>query len=193
MTDQPSLATPIDDLVTRARAGNRDAENALFERLHARIVSLAKKKVWDEQSAQDIAQETLRTVFEKYRAAEMPQGLLPWVFTVLHNKVGNYLKRRRVEAARHPLGEPSVHWDTVGVSPEGEVAALDLADSLEKALRVATADCRRVFRLLLAGWERREIRAAFGDEPLGTIDSRISRCREKLLRRLEELWKEGER
>ena len=193
MTNSPDLSIAPEDLVPRARAGDRDAENALFERLQARILTLAKKKVWDEEAARDIAQETLRTVFEKYRTAEMPRGLLPWVFTVLHNKVGNYLKHKRVEEARIVRQGPDLHWDTVGVRGEGEQGVIDLTDSIERALRRATPDCRRVFRLLLSGLERSEIRDAFGREPLGTVDSRISRCREKLLRHLEELWRERTR
>ncbi len=191
MTDPTNLTPPIEDLIPRARAGDRDAESALFERLHARILSLAKRKVWDEEAAQDVTQETMRTVLEKYREAEMPRGFLAWVFTILHNKVGNYLKRRRLEIARGAAEDPSMIWETVGVSAEGEIAAIDLRESLEKALRLASAECRKVFALLLSEAGREEIRGAFGGEPIGTIDSRISRCREKLLRHLEGLWKEG--
>ncbi len=187
--ESPKLMAAIEDLIPRARAGDRDAENALFERLRARILALAKKKVWDEHSAEDLAQETLGTVLEKYRTAEMPRGFLAWAFTVLHNKVGNYLKRRRLEVARGAAGDPELTWDTVGVSAEGEIAAIDLEESLEKGLRRSSPECRKVFSLLLSGAGREEIREAFGGEPIGTIDSRISRCRERLLRHLEDLWR----
>jgi DNA-directed RNA polymerase specialized sigma24 family protein len=86
--------------------------------------------------------------------------------------------------------DPEITWETVGLSRDGEIAAIDLTESLEKALRRVTPECRKVFSLLLAEAGREEIRAAFGGEPQGTVDSRISRCREKLLRYLEELWKE---
>jgi RNA polymerase sigma factor (sigma-70 family) len=193
MTPHTGTAERGGDLFLRARAGDRDAENALFERLDARIRALAKRRVWDEQAAEDIAQETLATAFEKFREAEMPRGLLPWVFTILHNKVGNYLKRRRVEAARTPRGAPELHWETAGVSTESEIAVIEFTATLERALRRVSAECRTVFRFLLAGRERSDIRKAFGNEPLGTIDSRISRCREKLLRHLEEMGRETSR
>ena len=53
-------------------------------------------------------------------------------------------------------------------------------------------ECREVFRLLLADADREEMRKAFGGEPIGTTYSRVSRCREKLLREVEELTKERE-
>jgi RNA polymerase sigma factor (sigma-70 family) len=190
MTDVDRLATDADGLIQRARAGDADAENALFEKLRARVFSLAKKKVWDVQVAEDLTQETIQTVLEKYRDAEMLRGFLPWVFTILHNKVGNHIKRRRAEAARLAPESAIGAWETVGVTDGGAVAAIDLAESLEKAFRDLSPECRKVFALLLADAGRGEIRSAFGGEPIGTVDSRVSRCREKLLGQLEALWKE---
>jgi len=175
----------IQELLERARQGDREAENHLFDRLNARILALAKRRVRDEEAARDIAQETMRTVFEKYRSANLPRGLLPWVFVVLRHKVGNYLKRSRVEGARRIVVEDTWMAEAVGLSPNGERAAFDLVRQLEIALGRATEECRKIFRLLLSGAGRHEIRAAFGDEPLGTIDSRISRCRRKLVEAIE--------
>ncbi len=175
----------IDELLARARRGDGEAENRLFDRLGARILALAKRRVRDEEAARDIAQETMRTVCEKYRTADLPRGLLPWVFVVLRNKVGNYLKRSRVEGARRIVVEDTWMAEVVGLSPDVERAAFDLVRQLESALVRATDECRKVFRLLLGGADRHEIRAAFGDEPLGTVDSRISRCRRKLINAIE--------
>jgi hypothetical protein len=58
---------------------------------------------------------------------------------------------------------------------------------LTKALRVLSAECRRIFELLLADAAREEIRQAFGGEPMGTTYSRISRCRQSLLVALQNL------
>jgi RNA polymerase sigma factor (sigma-70 family) len=161
-----------EDLLSRARAGDREAENGLFEKLHARTLALAKRKVWDEEAARDIAQETLRTAFEKYREADLSRGLFPWVFTILHNKVGNYLKRRRV-AQRHDAGElDALAWETIGAGADHAIEEFELSDSIEKALVKATPECRKVFRLLLAGADRRRIAQSFGAEPGGSSVAR---------------------
>jgi len=186
-TDPSSVRKSLDELLNQARAGDRDAENDLFDRLHARIVALAKRKVWDDEAAQDLAQETLQTAYEKYRSADFPRGFLPWVFTILHNKIGNYLKRRRIEIERGVLGGGELDWSTIRVNVDPEVGVIHFMESLKKALSRMTVDCRKVFRLLLAGAGRKEIQKAFANEPAGTTDSRVSRCRKKLLLELERL------
>jgi RNA polymerase sigma factor (sigma-70 family) len=176
-------------LVERARAGDREAEGRLFEWLDARIVAAAKRRIWDQEAARDVAQETLRTALEKYRSADLSHGFLPWALAVLRNKVGNYLKRRRADAERGDGAGPGA--DVGAADPDLE--SIGLADALEQALRRATVECRRVFRLLIAGFGCEDIRREFGGEPIGTTYSRISRCRERLLRELERLEREGER
>ncbi|MCK4304236.1 MAG: RNA polymerase sigma factor [Candidatus Eisenbacteria sp.] len=178
---EPDKTKAIAELLALARSGDLDAENLLFERLHARVSALAKRRIMDAEAAQDIAQDTIKTAYERYRTAEMPRGLLPWLFMILRNKVGNYLKRRSVEGTRLVRGNGSGIWSRVGTSPAAGIAAFDLERALGSALRRASPECRKIFRLLLAGAQRKEIRAAFDGEPMGTIDSRISRCRQKLL------------
>ena len=186
MMDAPmreSESTGLDDLLARARGGDREAESVLFDKLHARVLAVAEKKVWDRETAHDLAQETLRTAFEKYRAADLSRGLFPWLFTILHHKIGNYLKHRRVEHAHtERLAAEPERLDLHGAEGMAEV---ELLASLEGALLRLSPECRKVFGLLLAGAERRDICAAFGGEPMGTVDSRISRCRSKLLLLLE--------
>ena len=186
---EPLLDTAsIEELLARARAGDRAAENALFARLHARILALAKKRIWDPETAQDIAQETMRTAVEKYREADLSRGLLPWLFTILHHKVGNHLKRRRTESARLETCGSGVLPAWVLRAPD-QSGYVELQASLEKALLQLSTECRKIFRLLLGGAGRRELCAAFDGEPIGTIDSRLSRCRTRLLALLEEAAK----
>lgn len=173
----------LDDLLARSLAGDRRAESLLFDKLQARIAAVAEKRVWDREAAHDIAQETLRTAYEKYRSADLSRGLYPWLFTILHHKVGNYLKRRRVESARvERLADGMERPDPESTNEQNLIV---LRAALERALLRLAPECRTVFHLLLSGSGRREIQAAFPGEPLGTIDSRISRCRAKLLALLE--------
>lgn len=178
-SDEP-LSIVQDELLTRARSGDLAAENELFERLSARIRALAKKRVWDPHAAEDLAQETLKTVCEKYRDVELPRGLLPWVFTVFHHKMGNYLKRERTRSREVQS------LDDLGASSEDEaIQSFEIWEMLEKALRLASSDCRTVFRVLLSGGDRAAMLATFPGDPEGTVDSRVSRCRKRLLDYLE--------
>jgi RNA polymerase sigma-70 factor (ECF subfamily) len=168
------------ELLARARAGDLAAENELFERLSARIRALAKKRVWDPQAAEDLAQETLKTVCEKYREVELPRGLLPWVFMVFHHKMGNYLKRERTRSRE------AQSLDDLSASSEDEaIQSFEIWECLEKALHLASPECRTIFRVLLSGGDRAAMLATFPGDPEGTVDSRLSRCRKRLLEHLE--------
>ena len=188
MPEPSRETTGLDDLLSRARGGDRQAESILFEKLHARIQALAEKRIWDREAAHDLAQEALRTAFEKYPRADLSRGLYPWLFTILHHKIGNYLKHRRVERA---------HLERLAVDARSEpdaaedMAVIELRCSVERALQRLSPECCRIFALLCAGAGRQEIQAAFAGEPMGTIDSRISRCRSKLLAMLEATTREA--
>jgi RNA polymerase sigma-70 factor (ECF subfamily) len=185
----------IQELLARARQGDAAAEERLFSLLRARILELAKRRVGNAEDAEDLTQETLGTILAKYRTEAPAERFLPWVFAILRNKIGNYWKRGRTARRILHDGDPERAWRTVGVSPEGEIRWRELRSALEEILPEASEPCRRVFQLLLQGADREEIRAAFGNEPMGTVDSRISRCRRWLLERLEETlggWVRGE-
>lgn len=187
-TEGPSLDSGFAPLLAQALAGDPAAERRLFELLDARIRSLARKKVWDAEAAQDIAQETLRTVFEKYRVAEFHHGFLPWVFTILHHKVGNHLKKARLAREIGGLsttGEAGA-LEAAAVAADDPIAATDLYLAIERGMQALSAECREVIRLLLSGAERGEIHQALGGGNPGTLDSRISRCRRKLLDIIED-------
>ena len=186
MSKHPQEATGFGSLLERAWGGDREAENALFEKLHARILALAKKRIWDEEAARDLAQETLRTAFEKYREIDRQRSFLPWVVTIFHHKAGNYIKKRQTQRKHLESGAVPPGWavDTLA-GDDGRV--VDLRDWVERALLHVSSDCRTIFRLLLLEACRQDIHDAFPGESPGAVDSRISRCRDKLLREMERL------
>jgi DNA-directed RNA polymerase specialized sigma24 family protein len=63
---EASQVTDLQEILVRARAGDVAAESVMFEHLHARVFALAKKRIWDEETARDLTQDTLSTAFDKY-------------------------------------------------------------------------------------------------------------------------------
>jgi len=82
----------LHELYKRARRGDTQAEKLLFDRLRVSFLIIAKRKI-GEAEAEDLAQDACVTIFEKYR--ELPESFHfgPWAYTVLKNKIGNYLQR----------------------------------------------------------------------------------------------------
>ena len=84
-------AMDINQLLTRARGGDEEAEKALFHYLVVRFRLLAKRRIGVEDS-EDIAQEACLTVLEKYKNETFTSGFEAWTYGVLKMKIGNYIQ-----------------------------------------------------------------------------------------------------
>ena len=102
MAAVPPASPGLDALALRAGDGDAAAESALFRDLRVRFLSIAKRRV-HEDSLEDVVQDALRVVHEKYRMRESGAGMLIWSLAVLRNVIGNWYQakerrgRRRAE------------------------------------------------------------------------------------------------
>ena len=85
----------MENLISRAKKGDKSAESELFHFLLVRFKYLAKRKGLGED-ADDIAQDACLTVLEKYREADPEGRFEAWVYGVLKRKIGNYYQHREV-------------------------------------------------------------------------------------------------
>jgi RNA polymerase sigma factor (sigma-70 family) len=97
----------VDNLVSRARQGDREAEAEIYQYLFERFASLAKRRIGSKEDAEDLAQEACVTVIEKYRSETFTKGFAAWAYGVLRNKIGNYLQLARVKQRHLPLHSSS--------------------------------------------------------------------------------------
>lgn len=77
-----------------ARDGDARAEERLFEKLSARFGFFAQQRIWDRDDAQEIAQEALAAVCERYKSIEFKVSFAAWAHKVLDNKILEYYKTR---------------------------------------------------------------------------------------------------
>ena len=64
-----------------------DAEEKLFSELTARLRLFARQRLWDRADADEVVQETVKTIFEKYRQIEFELSFAAWAYRVLNNKL----------------------------------------------------------------------------------------------------------
>ena len=121
----------MDRLLERAKAGDHQAEKQLFEILRARFMTIAKRRVWEEEEAKDVVQEACVTVLQKYKTEAFREGFRAWAYKVLRMKIGNYLQLKEVRQERY------VHESSAEALPEFAVYEPDW--DLETAL----IDCLR--------------------------------------------------
>lgn len=81
-------------LLTRARSGDRHAEQQIFEQLLARFRLFARRRIGDVHAADDVAQDACLTVLQKYRHETFTKGFEPWAWGVLQMHIKAYFRRR---------------------------------------------------------------------------------------------------
>lgn len=166
MTDAADItAHSLDSLAGRWLEGDREAESRLFEDLHVRFLAVAKRRV-REDDVEDVVQDALKTVLDRYGTQGESPGILVWGYTVLRNVIGNHYQARAREQQRRE------NVDDLAALPEASAAAPDELEiaSEEQRLANAIADlgrryprCGTIFRAILAslgqGGSPREITA----------------------------------
>ncbi|MCC6514165.1 MAG: sigma-70 family RNA polymerase sigma factor [Geothrix sp.] len=160
---------------------------AILARLRERIVAFAASR-YAGAHAEDLAQEVLMLLHEKYGHLDRIEDLLPLAFQILRFK----LAAHRRKAARR--GE----YDAVDVDVFPPISdAPDPATVLERKELLAklmggiaqmAERCRELFRLKLQGRSFAEIQGLLGATTLNTVYTWDHRCRKQLLETLGGSW-----
>src|ERR1700756_2174455 len=87
------------DLVLRARSGDRNALEDLVRRHQAWIYNIAIRMLYHPQDAEDATQEILIKVMTRLSSFEGRSSFRTWLYRIVFNHVLN-MKRGRVEAQR---------------------------------------------------------------------------------------------
>ena len=183
--------TPTEDLFDALRRGDEYALAKFLPPLRARLIHLAKDRLVGEELAEEVVQETLSTLWEKRETVSDAEHLLPFLFQILRNKIGNtYLTSRRQRRARRAGTDPAEALaGSEPQQPELVVAAHELKSILASAVDRCAAEHEtfgQILRLLQEGRSPKEIQGQFGDVSMGTVHSRIHRARKRLKQILEE-------
>ena len=183
MTDARAPArtgTPADD-ATRARLDAlietiaRDADRAAFGELFGHFAPRVKAYMMrlgaDDRAAEDLAQETLLTVWRRAASFDRRQaGAATWIFTIARNKRIDLLRRER---------RPELDPDDPALTPAPAADAHDTLvaaqdeDRIRRALAVLPAEQAEMLRLAFFEDMSHGRIAEMRNMPLGTVKSRI--------------------
>jgi RNA polymerase sigma factor (sigma-70 family) len=95
MTGDPAEA--LEALVSRARAGDRDALERLVSRIQDRVYALARRMLWDAEDARDAAQEILVRIVTHLGTYRGESAFSTWVYRVAANHLLS-VRRSRIES-----------------------------------------------------------------------------------------------
>jgi RNA polymerase sigma-70 factor (ECF subfamily) len=179
-----------------SKTGSRGLDPVSFRdealaRLRERIVAYAASRM-QRDLAEDLAQEVLLVLQERYAAVEAMEDLLPLGFRILRFKLAASVRKsvrrgeqRQIPVEDLPLADPNP-------DPEAETRRREDTKRLTSALRKLEGRCRRIFLLKLEGRSFAEIRDILGAVSVNTVYTWDSRCRQRLLKLLGGRW-EAER
>lgn len=176
------------ELVEQAAAGSRDAFDELVRRHQASIVSLARALTHGSADAEDIAQEVFVRVWRSLRGFRGESLFRTWLHRVAVNVInshhGRMARLRRVmqfssSSASSESGAESDPIDRAADSVDVENDVV-MRDAIDKALGSLPEELRVAVTLRdVQGLDYREIATVLG-VPIGTVESRIFRGRQRL-------------
>ena len=155
--------------------------------LRERIVAFAASRM-GRDVAEDLAQETLVVLEEKYPHVGRLEELLPLSLQIVRLKISAL---RRKTARRGEYTAVSVEDTPLqdgAADPAQEFERNQLRERLIKAIGEMEDRCRDMFRMKLEGKSFEEIRQALEVQSINTIYTWDFRCRKKLLEKLGGSW-----
>jgi RNA polymerase sigma-70 factor (ECF subfamily) len=182
----PSVSTPDEVLVRRARGREADAREELFQRYRGEAYRVAYRFLGHEQDALDAIQDAFIKAFSGLDEFDGRCAFRFWLLRIVANSALDWGRRRKRRAA-YSLGdgasvlpEPACEDD-----PARGMQQQDLRRALDKALGRLSPKIRTTFILFAeTGFSYKEIAETQG-VPIGTVMSRINAARKKLQQALD--------
>jgi len=159
-------------------------ENPILEKLRERIRRFAASKV-SREAAEDIAQDVLLVLHEKYSSVERPEELIPLSIQIARLKILG-ARRKVVRRGEHTqISVDDLPLASAEEDPFEQTARREELDRLESALRELGDRCRELFRLKLEGLTFPEIQKRLKVDSLNTLYTWDFRCRKQLQEKME--------
>ena len=181
------------ELVSRCRAGDARAWEALVQRYQRLVYAIVRRAGLDQHTAGDVFQTVFERLHKHLGQLAEPERLQAWIVTTAKREAlrQRAVAQRTVSLVRDgDAGEGTEEWDLADESPTAEAALQDLqqAHLVRLALERLDTRCRDLLTMLFADEDERlpyeEISRRLGI-PVGSIGPTRARCLGKLRRLLE--------
>ena len=168
------------------------AREETLVKLRERIVSFAASHL-SRDAAEDLAQEVLMLLHEKYAHLERPEDLLPLSLQIVRFKI---MSQRRKSVRRGEYNQVSIsdiQLPDLNANPADAVERKETMERLTKAIGTLGERCRDLLRLKLQGKTFPEIQKIMGAAAINTVYTWDHRCRKNLLDAMGGDWERPKR
>jgi RNA polymerase sigma-70 factor, ECF subfamily len=171
-------------------AGDEGAFRLLVDKYGASIVNLAYRMTGSGADAEDLAQDAFLQAYANLADFRVGARFHPWLYTIALNLCRNHLRRKALvrwiplqSDARDARG-PSLDVRERAPNPEQSILAQESEEQLRRAIEALPGKYREVFVLRQSENLSYEEIAQITGLPLGTVEVRLFRARQRLLKAL---------
>jgi RNA polymerase sigma-70 factor (ECF subfamily) len=183
------------ELIDRARRGDTEAFGDLVDRHRHSVYRAALAALRSPEEAEDVAQETFVTAYQKLGTYRAEASFKTWVVAIAWRKAldrRSSLSRwwRRTRPGQDATNEPGDAVERVaagGPSQEDELLGTELSRHIRRLVAGLPAKLRDPLLLIGSGDHSYEEAAAVIGAPVGTVKWRVSEARRLLKRKLARL------
>jgi RNA polymerase sigma-70 factor, ECF subfamily len=176
------------------RRGESMLKTEILEKLRERIVRYAashSQGSWE--SGQDLAQEVLMVLHEKYAELDRVEDLLPLSLEIARLKLWAARRKSSRRGENHAVNVDDIALPSRDPDPYEQASRRETLARLESALAELGERCRELYRLKLQGYSFAEIQALLKVPSVNTLYTWDFRCRKQLLEKLGGNWEAPQR
>jgi RNA polymerase sigma-70 factor, ECF subfamily len=183
------------ELARRAAQGEPAAFRALIEETQALVYRVALRLVGNSADAEDVVQETYVRAWQKLPSMRDHGAVVGWLCSITRNVSKDKLRAHKSRPSMFSDEEAARIAIEKLTSDAPDAAALASSKETAAVVQAAVNELDEKYRLALLlkdvdGLTAPEIAAAL-DIPVGTVESRASRAREQLGKKLRKLVQKG--
>lgn len=173
-------------LVRAARQGDEPAWGRLVGEYGPRVFALARSRLRDPDSAEEVTQSVFATIAIKLRTGAYDEHgkFEPWLFRIAMNRIRDAVRKAKRERSEDRL-RLAATGEAAPAEPAGDRVATEALEGLRGALEDLSKADREIVELRYhAGLSFRQIADLLG-EPIGTLLARHHRALRKLRAMIE--------
>ena len=181
-------------LVERARRGDKRAFELLVEKYQRKLARLLSRLIRDQGEVEDVTQEAFIKAYRALPSFRGDSAFYTWLYRIGINTAKNYLVAmgRRAPTSTEVEAEEAEGQEGGELlrdinTPESLLLTKEIGNTVNAAIESLPEELRSAIQLReLEGMSYEEI-AKLMDCPIGTVRSRIFRAREAIAERLKPL------